>query len=543
MSKRRPAAVAPPHQPAAAPAAEAPPVSRALLLVNLVVCGMSSIAAEVAAFRLLAPYFGSTQFITTNVLGVVLASLALGYWIGGRVADRRPSASVLFGLTLASGLALAALPLAATPVLHAAKPAIGNQNAALFLGTLASMVLLFAIPVGLLGMISPFTIRLLAAGRETAGSRSGVVFALSTCGSIAGAYLPTLLTIPLLGTRGTIYAFAAVLLALAAVGLLTIRRAGRAAAALAGAALASAAIASPVPLKGGAGVLAEVETPYHLARVLRDDVAKRNLLELNEGLSYHSVEFDDGRLSPAVWGFFHLLPWITGSPPPAGAPARGAPKPELRVCIVGLAAGTIATQLQRGYADAYDLRIDGVEIDPVIVDLGRRFFRLEERALRVFVEDGRTFLARTAERYDLILGDAYRQPYIPAHLVTTEFFRLASSRLKPGGVCALNVGSIDPSSVALRGIANAMLESFPSVERFAVANDDVPFTNFVLLGASSPVRAAWANVSAPNLRWFRDVALKSWRAVGRDPDAPTFTDDRAPVEWYTDLSLFDYLAR
>ncbi|HKE00605.1 MAG TPA: fused MFS/spermidine synthase, partial [Planctomycetota bacterium] len=505
-------------------------MSRPLLVSNLFVCGLGTIATEVAAFRLLAPYFGSTQFITTNVLGVVLACLAIGYWAGGKLADRRPTATALYALTLVAGVLLAALPLAATPILKAASPALGREDASLFLGTLAAMVALFALPLLLLGMVSPFTIRLLASGDERAGRQSGFVFAVSTAGSLLGAYLPAFVGIPLLGTRRTIAAAAALVLASAIAGLLAERRRASSAVAIALLALPLSGAALGGPLKGGPGVLEERETEYHLVRVLRDERNKRTYLELNEGLSYHSVAFDDGRLPPGVWGFLQLLP-----PMLRGTPAAGPP---MRVCIVGLAAGTVATHFQRAYGDAFDLHVDGVEIDPVVVEMGRKHFHLEEKRLRVAIEDGRTFLARHPDRYGLIVGDAYRQPYIPHHLVTAEFFALARERLVPGGICAVNAGALSVDSPVVRGIANAMLTAFPSVERFEVANFDVPFKNYVLLGADRPLRERWAAIDSPELVPFRNAALATWTALAKDPDAPTFTDDRAPVEWYTDLSLF-----
>lgn len=511
------------------------------LFVNLFLCGLSTIAVEVAAFRLLAPYFGSTQFITTNVLGVVLAALAAGYWIGGKLADRRPTTDRLYVVTLLGGIGLALLPLVASPVLRAAAPAVGSQNASLFVGTLAAMVVLFAVPLFLLGMVSPFTIRLLSQGDARAGSRSGAVFALSTLGSIAGAYLPSLVTIPWLGTRGTIYAAAGTVLAGAAIGLLRTRHGVGGAAGIALAIASMCALAFPAPLKGGPNVLAEVETEVHLARVLRDERNKRNYLELNEGLSFHSVWYDDGRLAPGVWGFVQCLPPILAT----RKRAAGESKPSLRICIIGLAAGTVATQIQRAYGDRFDVRIDGVEIDEALVDLGRRYFALDERRLRVFIEDGRTFLARSTEKYDLILGDAYRQPYIPSHLVTREFFELAKARLRPGGIVSINAGALGTESPVLRGIQNALLAAFAgeSVERFEVRNDDVPFSNYLCMASQRSIREAWASVQEPELTYFRDTALRSWATLAPDAAAPTFTDDRSPVEWYTDLSLVEFLNR
>jgi spermidine synthase len=495
---------------------------------------MGTVAVEVAAFRLLAPSFGSTQFITTNVLGVVLASLAAGYWAGGRLADARPRAEVFYLVSGAGGLALVALPWVADPVLAAARPALGRQDASLFLGTLAAMAALFAVPFVLLGMASPFAIRLLARGDERAGSRGGLVFALSTLGSLAGAYLPSLVTIPWIGTRATILLFGALVLASAAAGFAAERKKIAAVGALCVTALAGAAAAFPPRPARAAGILEERESEYHLSRVIRHESKKCNVLEINEGLSFHSIQFDDGRVPPGYWGALQPLPLLVPRADP------------LRVCILGLAAGTVASQYQRSYGEELDLRVDGVEIDGVLVELGRKYFALEESRLAIFLEDARTFLARHDARYSLVIGDAYRQPYIPPHLATREFFELVRERLVPGGIVALNVGAITEDSPVLLGIQNALAAAFgplASIERFAVRNVDVPYINYVLMASSRPIRPRWESVDRPELAAIRASALPSWRTIERDPRAPTFTDDDSPLEWYTDVALFRYATR
>jgi spermidine synthase len=513
-----------------------PPTHR-WILVHLAAGGVCTVAVEVAAFRLLAPSFGSTQFITTNVLGVVLASLAAGYWIGGRVADRAPRPELLYYVSAAAAALLVALPFAADPVLEAARPAISRQNASLFAGTLAAMTALFALPMLLLGMISPFTVRLLARGDAVAGRQSGLVFSLSTVGSIVGAYLPSLVTIPWIGTRGTIQLFGGLVLFTSAIGAWLARRRIAGGALLFFLAVPATLVAHPMHPALPPGILEERETEYHVVRVVRDEANARNLLEINEGLSFHSMEFDDGRISPAVWGYFQLFPLLL-------KPAAAAGKPPLKICIIGLAAGTVATHLQRAYGDVFDMSIDGVEIDRDIVELGRKYFRLEEKSLRVHIEDGRTFLARTPEMYDLVIGDAYRQPYIPAHLVTREFFELVRDRLKPGGIFVLNVGSLGTDSPALRAIQNALIAAFPgsSVERFEVVNLDVPFSNYVCMVSATPLRPRLEALATSDLEYHKQRALDRWTTLATDPGAPILTDDHCPVEWYTDLSLLQFAA-
>lgn len=517
------------------------------LLSHLFICGVSTLAVEVAAFRLLAPSFGSTQFITTNVLGVVLASLAAGYYIGGRLADRAPRPPVLYCVSIAAGAMLVLLPFAAEPVLAAARGSLTQQNGSLFATTLASMAVLFAGPFLFLGMASPFVIRLLADDAARTGSRSGVVFAVSTLGSILGAYLPALVTVPWIGTRATIQTFGGIVVLSAAAGLLSERKIRGGAAALSLTLIPAWLVARPLAPPTEPGVIEQRETEYHLARVVRFESYHCNALQLNEGQSYHSIWYDDGRLATGIWGYFHPFPALLAADAKQQKPdVAKQQKIELRVCILGLAAGTVATQYQRSYGASLDLKIDGVEIDGDLVELGRRHFSLREGDLTVHVEDARTFLARTQCNYDLIIGDAYRQPYIPAHLATRDFFEIAKQHLRPGGIFAVNVGSIEDDSALLRGIQNSVMSAFGpsySFERFTVVNEDVHFNNHVVMASDRAISPRWEALEGAEIQHHKNNALATWTALTFDPAGPLFTDDRAPVEWYTDLSLLKFILR
>jgi predicted membrane-bound spermidine synthase len=415
---------------------------------------------------------------------------------------------------------------------------LGSENASLFAGTLVAMVSLFVVPLIFLGMVSPFSIRLLARGDHHAGGSSGTVFALSTIGSMIGAYLPTFVLIPWLGTQGTLRIAAAAVILSASLGLLLDKRPLFGLAALTFLLLPGLGNMNRVPPKGGRGLIEQHETEYHLVRVGHDVKNKLTYLELNEGLSFHSLWFDDGRRPPGYWGYLECIPLLLRR----GATSEGEKLP-LRVCILGLGCGTIATRIQHMYTNEFDLQIDGVEIDPVIVQMGRKHFALEERHLHVFIEDARTFLIRTMQKYDILIVDAYRQPYIPAHLVTKEFFEVARDRLKPGGIFCINIGSIGTESLALRGIQNAMVSAFQgfSTERFEVQNSGLPYSNFICLACQRTLRPLWDLLAAPEIRTIRDAASKSWMPLVFDRAAPAFTDDRCAIEFYTDSSIFDYV--
>ena len=268
-------------------------------------------------------------------------------------------------------------------------------------------------------MVSPFAIRLAITDVATAGAVAGRFYALSTAGSLLGTFVPALIAIPLVGTQRTLVGTAA-LLALSASFLL-----GRRVLVLV-AVFAALAAVPPGAIKADSDLLYEEESLYQFIQVIERPDGRR-LLRLNEGVAVHSVWRRDTVLTGGEWDAFLAVP------PLLGRPLRS-------VAILGNAAGTTARALGVFYPEA---RVDGVELDPAVSRVGRRFFGLGDNPrLTVHDADARPFLRRTDKRYDLIVVDAYHQPYVPFYLATREFFRLARERLTPGGILALNVASV-----------------------------------------------------------------------------------------------------
>src|SRR5256884_1920050 len=198
--------------------------SRRLLLPLVFVSGMASLGVEFGASRLLAPYFGTSLYVWGVLIGLVLIYLSIGYVVGGRLADRRPSPDLLFQLTAWAGLWIGLIPLIAYPILLQSQQGFASVSIGLVLGTLLAVVLLFAAPVILLGCVSPFAIRLLLRDVGSGGNTAGAVYALSTAGSILGTFLPVFWMIPTFGTRPTLIVFSIALLALSVIGLWPRRR-------------------------------------------------------------------------------------------------------------------------------------------------------------------------------------------------------------------------------------------------------------------------------------------------------------------------------
>jgi spermidine synthase len=477
--------------------------------------GVSSLGAEIAAARLMAPFFGSSTVIWANTIAVVLIALSVGYRVGGRLADRRPRVEALAGLVLLASVLLAVVPLVSHPFLSLSVKAFDTLSAGAFLSSLFGVLVLVAVPVLLLGAVSPWATRLRIVSVEHAGEVAGRLYAISTAGSLAGTFLAAIVLIPQVGTQRTFLILAAIPACVAALAL--DRRALLVPTAL------LAALALPVgtvkPAETGK-VLYETETPYQYARVVQMPDGSRRL-ELNEGQAIHSLWKPGTVLTDAYWDGYLVLPFTV------------APRPPRSIAILGTAGGTVA----RAYGYYFpDTRIDAVDIDGKLFEIGRRFFGLERRPqLHEYAQDARPFLRRTKARYDSIFVDAYRQPYIPFYLATKEFFALARDRLKPGGSVIVNVGHPRGSHTLENALAATMGRVFGHVAR-----DRIVRSNTMLIGSDARIsRGTMVSASLPSDL----VPIARDQDVEPAPlDGEVFTDDRAPVEWLIDTSIVRYAA-
>jgi spermidine synthase len=478
--------------------------------------GVGALATEITASRLLAPYFGSSTIVWANLIGIVLAALAVGYWLGGRLADRRPEARLLGCIVLGAAVFVAVIPFAAKPFLDLTVEGLDTASAGAVIGSFLAVLLLCAPPVVLLGMVSPFAIRLAVSSIATAGAVAGRLYALSTSGSLLGTFLPALVLIPAIGTQRT-FLVIAVLLAASACFLLGTRYL------LAPAVLAALLLVPPGVIKGETGLIHE-ETSYYqyIGVVERPD--GRRLLHLNEGVAVHSVWRPDSVLTGGVWDTFLALPPLLG-------------RPLERVAILGNAGGTTARALGVYYPDA---DVDGVELDPAVSRVGRRYFGMGENPrLTVHDADARPFLRSTDEPYDLIVVDAYRQPYVPFYLATREFFRLVRDHLRPGGVVALNVAAVPDDKRLVDAVGGTLAADFPQVLQWPALR-----FNTIVLGLTEPLaahelrrRLASGPTDLASLRRLLAHEARPMKAASRP-----WTDDRAPVEWLTDRMIVAYAA-
>jgi spermidine synthase len=493
------------------------PAPRPLVIRTIVfVVGSASLGAEIAAARLLAPYFGASTIIWANTIATVLVALSAGYAIGGRLADRRTDLRGLCAIVLSAAVLLAAVPFVADPFLKLSVKALGSLSVGGFIGSLVAVLVLVAVPVMLLGAVAPYANRLALRRLSDTGTVTGRLYAISTAGSLIGTFSSALLLIPLIGSHRTFIVFAVALALVAAPGL-GARRYLLVPLAVAGLlAVPPAAVGSDV---AGARVIYSTETQYQYARVLQFGSGAR-WLQLNEGVAVHSIYLPWSYLTGGYWDDFLVLPRGTG---------LGDPR---RVAILGDAAGTVA----RAYGHYFPrTRVDAVELDGALSTIGKRYFDLRGPNLHLYTADARPWLEASHARYDAIFLDAYRQPYIPFYLLTREFFALARRHLRPGGTLIVNVGHI-PGQDQLERVVSATLRAvFPVVTR-----DPVNGTNSLVIAGTRPVSAA--QLAGPGL----PGGLQSLAAtVGARLEpalrgGSVYTDDRAPVEWLTDLSILRY---
>jgi spermidine synthase len=276
-------------------------------------------------------------------------------------------------------------------------------------------------------------------------------------------------------------------------------------------------------VKPVAGLLYEKDSQYQFVQVVQKGSVRD--LYLNEGIAVHSEWRPHTVLTGDEWDMFLTVP------PLLGRPVRS-------VAILGNAGGTTA----RAYGVFYpSARIDGVELDPTVTTAARRYMGLGRiRRLHVITADARPFLERTHQRFDLILVDAYRQPYVPFYLATQQFFRLVRSRLRPGGILALNVSTVPADHRLAEGIAGTLRTEFPQVLTWQALK-----LNQLVLGFDRPIsrarlRAAVAR-TPPRIRVLTGLLGEHARVAA--PSAEPWTDDRAPVEWVTDRMILEYAAR
>jgi predicted membrane-bound spermidine synthase len=524
-----------------------PTTQKRYLYLAVFISGMTTLAVEFSASRLLGNVFGTSNLVWANVIGLILLYLTVGYFIGGRWADRSPYPTTFYRILIWAAFLSALIPLVARPVLTTAASAVVDVEAGLAVGSFIAVLVLFSVPITLLGCVSPFAIRLAVTDIAESGQVSGRIYAISTVGSLMGTFLPVLFLIPELGTFRTFLLFAGILYVVGFYGLWqhepkqAVRLLWMPLLIIVLAAIVlSGPLRPPITVTRNDGsqyqyqLLYEDESAYNYIQVQEDEQGNRYLY-LNEGQGIHSQWNPDVYFYGRTWDFFLTAPYFN--------PPQFAPSEVESALIVGLASGTIARQYIKVYGN---IPIDGIEIDPEIVKAGARFFDMNTTmmpSLTVYAQDGRYMLNQLDRQYTVIGVDAYRPPYIPWHLTTVEFFQEIRDHLAPNGVVAINVGRTNTDRRLVDALTATMLQVFPSIHAM-----DVPLSfNTILVATMQPTVDSnlAANLSTltensdPNLSATLQLGVDSLVAI--QPSNLIFTDDRAPVETLVDSLVLNFL--
>lgn len=485
---------------------------------------------EMLGSRYLAPYFGAGIYTWAALISTVLAALCAGYFLGGALADRHPSPRVLAAMVAAGSVYLLLLPSFAEPVLQFFVWNIDDIR----LGSLAAALAIMFVPVTLLGVCSPFAIRLLLRSQHNSGVVSGTVYGVSTAGSILGALGTTFFLIPVIGAR-------AITLTLGVLGIV-------AAAVLLGAGWRR---------RGRVGVLAGLLTCELLLPVLPvkaaepfDAATRAAMLKRKNGLIAHiETVYNDIFISKEASILKMAFQWNGWYFPESEANLADADElpiryarpmslaaiypPEIkRVLVLGLGGGSIPVYLDHFLPAA---TIDTVELDPGVIDVAKRYFGIRETDRFHLIEsDGRVFLSRHPEPYDIIVVDAFTGSYIPFNLMTKEFYQLVASRLAPHGVAAFN---IIPSEKLFASNVRTLQAAFDNLDFFNSGDRKLSEANVIALAPRDPVSAAAARQKAAaaqakyHFRYDVSQMLGDRRiAVPKARNGEVLTDDFAPAD-------------
>ncbi len=506
--------------------------NKAFLYATEFFSGMSVMAVELGASRLLAPYFSSSQVIYTIIIGTVMIAMALGNLYGGRSADRDPNPAAIYRRMLIAGLWIAAVPFAGRCVILLISGVLilsvntGFLTAAAF----ASCMVLFVFPLFLLGTVTPSLARCILDSADESGEVVGRLGAFNTVGSILGTFLPTFVTIPAFGTSVSFVIFSGVLIALALIYMVSAGGFGKKAAVFAAVFVLLSVLSCRASFAfWEKGLSYEGESVYNYLQVKEDRDSV--ILSTNVLFGVQSVKMKEGGLTGMYYDYALAAPVAALGGRQGGEAAESEP---LDILILGNGTGTYATQCARYFPGSV---ISGVEIDGKITRLAYEYFDMDP-SVGVTEYDGRAYIQSDRGLYDVILVDAYQDITIPFQMSSLEFFGLVKDRLKEGGVMAVNMNMHSDGE----GSINQYLEGTICEVFGDVMTADVPYTSnrelFAVSGGSFKSMFDSGRAALRAESPARDEALElaslcteiAGRLEGREPSGLILTDDRAPVE-------------
>lgn len=502
-------------------------ISSKYLLFIAFLSGFTIMAVEIAASRLLTPYFGSSLFVWTNIIGLIMVFLSLGYYFGGKLSDKNPNEYLILKIISVASLFIFTIPFFTKPITSIVSfDFLVKEYASLVIviGSFLTTLLLFIIPITLLGAVSPFVIKILIhRENKEEGTKSGLVFAYSTVGSIFGTYLASLIAIPVLGTNNTIL-LAAFLLLIFTLPLV-LKNKWQVFLIILFVVLIFAWTFLEKNKAYGKTIFKDESIYQNIKIVKENDIY---YLKLGADNAYSSLYKENLFISDGYFDYFSLIPYMNYE------------EKQKDTMILGLAGGTMVHQYNNLLGEEFDFNIDGVEIDKKLANIVQDKFNLKYSNLKVHNTDGRMFINQNDKKYDIIIIDAFsKQLYIPSHLATREFFKKTSSRLKDEGVLAVNIVALSEDSKLLKAITNTLASEYSYVY---TASSQYSYNFFVLASEKQiDFEKMYQNVKNKKLKKLAYSVSKSMKRINYNSSDLVLTDDKAPLEYLTDRMAFEYL--
>lgn len=493
-------------------------VSHPYLYFISFIAGALVMTIEVTASRLLAPFFGSSLFIWTSAISVILAALSVGYFIASKLSEREDVKMILvyalFGASIMTFFAPHAVYFIGSFLPGYAANTLPSSS--LFVTTFI-VSLLVLMPAGVFyGFFSPLIIEILGRNGHHPGRVSGKIFALSTVGSIIGTISGAIFFIPFIGTHNT-FLIASIVMSLLVLGLTKKYRILSIVFALS--ILLIGSYTKPNPLKNEQVV---AYTPSKYQDIALIDEGDHYSFIFNEGFGVQSVHYKETPFTSAYWDWLTLIPYMRE-------------KEKQDILFIGFAGGTSSRLFAETNVAEKIQSIDAVEIDEEVVKMTRSFFSPDDYGVNVHISDGRQYLQTTEKQYDMILVDAFNGLSMPFQFSTIEFNQLIQSRLQEEGVMALNIALGLDGSPIVQGLFNTSAEVFDHVYAFGATDS----FNIVLLATNTPIDEERLDryrelAGIP----YQDMYLKEYHSTNKDL---VFTDDKSPIEFLSDFTVISAL--
>lgn len=479
--------------------------------------GMSVMAVELGASRLLAPYFSSSQIVWTIIIGTIMIAMALGNIYGGKAADKNPDPGKLYGRIIIAAIWIALIPVLGKYIILGISGLliITVSNGFLIIAAFIACMVIFVFPLFLLGTVTPSLARFTMDSVDESGKIVGTLGAYNTVGSIIGTFLPTFVTIPSVGTSITFLIFSGVLLILGGLYFITVKKGT--------AKIIVGSVIFIISLILGAkdsfafwedNLMYEGESVYNYLQVKETDDSV--ILSTNVLFGVQSIMMKDDELTGMYYDYACAAPLM------ANVIDNDSPK----MLVLGMGSGTYARQCSKYFPK---MRTKGVEIDKDIINLSRKYFDLPDD-IEVIEYDGRAYLNADKEKYDVIMVDAYQDITIPFQMSSVEFFKLVADHLNENGVMVVNMNmqTDEPDNIC-DYLEDTISQIFPNVYTAKVRRN----TNCELFASLNPdmMEAFNTNLSKleeGDLKDFLDGIKGDY--VKYEPGNLILTDDKAPVE-------------